>query len=342
MIKGLTDKGAMFPELGCLRKGAPKTDPKKPGEDLEYFRFDTKDEDAAAEFLELFGDQPREIEIKLPFHTTDENFEAWREEYAASGLKHRCDGETCTQWLDKKTGRYCFDPIPCPGGCKQTGRLKVIITALERFAYVTVTTTSIWDIITLHQNLMALEMLRGSLRGIPMILGRRERWISTPADGGKRERRKKWLLCVEAKPEWVKLELVAQERATRPPAPPRELRPWFDENFNEEAWEDWGDGKDSPEPGAPAGVGLEAEVEAPQEEMITEAQHAELKSIIARLRKLGVTNEKLAEGLASLTNGRASATSELTSADAAKVIHAWGQRLKEKQAEAERQKRAAA
>lgn len=324
-IKGLTDRRAMFPELGVLRKGGPKTDPKKPGPDLDYFRFDTDDEEARAVFLEAFGDKPREIEIVLPFATVDDNFEAWREEYVASGLKHRCDGQTCVQWLDK-SGIYRFDAIPCPtptaeqrknGGCKQTARLKVIIPALERFAYVTVTTTSVWDIMTLHQNLSALELLRGNLRGIPMILCRREREVSTPSNDGKRARRKKWLLCVEAKPDWVRLELAAQQRAALPQVDALTLSAWEPEDEEDEAREDV----------------------AP--EMITDAQLEQANSVIKQLRQFGVTNEQLAEGISNLTNGRADNTAELTNADAANVINAFSQRLKEKAAEAERTKTAA-
>ena len=73
-IKGLTDRGPQFPELGVLRKGAKKVQENKPGADLDYFRFDTKDQDALEVFQEAFGDQPREIEIKLPFQTTDANY----------------------------------------------------------------------------------------------------------------------------------------------------------------------------------------------------------------------------------------------------------------------------
>lgn len=304
-IKGLTDRGPQFPELGVLRKGAKKVQENKPGADLDYFRFDTKDQDALEAFNDEFGDQPREIEIKLPFATTDENFEAWKEEYSAGGLKHRCDGETCTQWLDKKTGKYRFDPITCPGGCKQTGRLKVIIPALERFAFVTVTTTSIWDIIEIHRNLTALEMLRGSLRGIPMILCRRQREISTPSDGGKRARRKKWLLSVEAAPEWVKLELKAQHQAALPPVTePLMLGPGEtddDEDLEPDAHGPLGL---EPEPAPEAEPGdHETEEEV---EMITPDQQSTLRSIIVQLRQLGVTNEKLAEGLGSLTKDRKS------------------------------------
>ena len=216
-IQGLTHKGASFPQIGTLRKGDEKKDERKPGADLTYFRFDSDDAAALAAFEKAFGKEPRDIEILLPYATTDENFDAWKEQWTAGALQHRCDGITCVWWLTKQ-GKYSDEPIPCPGGCKQSGRLKVIIPALQRFAYVSVVTTSIWDILTIHQNLSALEMLRGSLQGVPLILRRVEREISTPGSDGKRARRKKWLITIEAKPEWVRAQLQEQLRAAMPPA----------------------------------------------------------------------------------------------------------------------------
>ena len=46
-IIGLTDRPASFPQIGILRKGAPKPE-RGPGRDLKHFRFDTDDTDAAA------------------------------------------------------------------------------------------------------------------------------------------------------------------------------------------------------------------------------------------------------------------------------------------------------
>jgi hypothetical protein len=217
-IQGLTTKAASFVELGTIRKGGAKTDPKRPGPDLDYFRFVTADREAADAFKEAFTDKPRSIEFVLPFESLEENYEAWREAYVASGLAHRCDGVTCVQWRDDK-GKMQFGEKPCPtpseaerkaGGCKQVGRLKIIIPALKRFAYITVTTTSIYDIMTMYQNLLAIQMVSGTLRGVPMILRRTEKEISTPAEGGNRARRKKWLLSIEPHPQWVEKKLLEQ------------------------------------------------------------------------------------------------------------------------------------
>lgn len=212
-IKGLTDRGAMFPQIGVLRKGAPKAENgNKPGADLQYLRFDADDQDAAAAFEAVYGKEPKSVRVFLPFQTTSENFEAWREEWSASSLKHRCDGEKCVRWLTPQ-GTYSPEPKPCPGGCKQVGRLRVIVPELKRMAYVTVLTTSIHDILEINSNLLALEAARGDLRGIPLLVKRVPREISTPGADGKRVRREKWLLSVEAQPQWVELQLNAAAQA---------------------------------------------------------------------------------------------------------------------------------
>ncbi len=222
-IQGLTTRGGSFFELGVIRKGGAKTDPSKPGPDLDYLRLVTADREAAEAFKKIFGDKPRAIDFVVPFQTLEENFEAWREEYRASGLQHRCDGETCVQWRDEK-GKMQFTPKPCPtptdeqrkkGGCKQVCRMKIIIPALKRFAYITVTSTSIYDIISLHGQLLGVQLANdGNLRGVPLTLRRTEREISTPDKDGKRARRKKWLLSIEPHQSWVEKKLLEQHSAT--------------------------------------------------------------------------------------------------------------------------------
>lgn len=240
MIRGLTDRPASFPQIGVLRKGAPKPEVgNKPGADLKHFRFDCDDQDAAKLFAGHYGAEPVAIRVFVPHATTDENFDAWREEWTASSLKHRCDGQVMVRWL-QPNGTYSTEPKPCTGGCKQVGRLQVIIPELRRMAFVTVLTTSIHDILQIHSNLLALESARGDLRGIPLILKRVPREISTPSgSNGQRARREKWLISIEAAPQWVDLQLQAQERAALPGAQPLALPEWDGEDDEEEAKPDY-------------------------------------------------------------------------------------------------------
>ena len=218
-IIGLTDRTAQFPKIGDIRKGAAKTG-NAPGRDLDHFRavFPEDEAEAAAVFVLAYGDKPREINVLLPFAEIDRNFEAWREEYVAGGLVHRCDGETCVIWRDAQ-GEMRRTPKPCPGGCKATGRLKVIIPELRRLAYIEVHTTSVWDIVELTANLESLSKLtRNGISGIPLVLKRRSREISTPVpkEPGKRARRTKWLLSIEAEPRWVDAKLTAMQLEALP------------------------------------------------------------------------------------------------------------------------------
>ena len=65
-IIGLTDRPASFPQIGILRKGAPKPE-RGPGRDLKHFRFDTDDTDAAGRFRTVYGNEPTSIHVFLPF-----------------------------------------------------------------------------------------------------------------------------------------------------------------------------------------------------------------------------------------------------------------------------------
>lgn len=213
-ILGMTDRGASFPRIGELRKGAPKST-NSPGRDLNYFRFTSQSDDVLNQFSSVYGDEPKEVHCFLPYATTDENFEAWIEEWGAGSLKWRGNGQTLVIW-QKSDGTYSQEPKPQPAnGGKQVGRLKVILPALGRLAYVVALTTSTNDIVELHANLTAYEALRGDLRGIPFILSRVPRMISTPSKDG-RVRREKWLLHIEAAPEWVQAQLSVMERDALP------------------------------------------------------------------------------------------------------------------------------
>lgn len=216
-----------FPTMGQIRKGAPKytgADGKpRIGRDLEWFRFRFFEgyEPLAAVAAEAFGPEPREITIQLAFPTAAENWKEEFIEYDHSGdrLLHRCNGEICTQWYDKEEGRYRFTPKPCPGGCRLTGNLQVLVPAFRRFGAMTVITGSYNDVEEINRNLLALRALgdqlhywglrpAGGLNGIPCVLARRPRMVVCPIPDRetgqpKRVRLKKWLLSLEPEPAWV-------------------------------------------------------------------------------------------------------------------------------------------
>jgi len=220
-IKRLTNRGPTFPKLGTLRKGAPKGK-NRPGKNLTYFRIDTPFPDLEEKFHELYGNEPREIPVFLPFPTVEQNWEAWQEEWVAGGLMHRCDGEVMHLWRDPQSGKMRSDPKPCPyftgekqrtranPGCKPVARLKVVITDLPMFGYFTVLTTSEYDIVELNGVLTGYAILSGnSLSGIPFILSRRPQKISIPGPDGKRVRKEEWLLHLDIDPLWASRRLIA-------------------------------------------------------------------------------------------------------------------------------------
>lgn len=232
-IHGLTGRGARFPEIGKLFKGAKKETKTNAqgrnyetfGKELDHWRFESKEPHIVEAFQKAFGPEPREIPVYLPFSRTEENFEAWQEQYTAGGLSHRCDGEDCVLWLNEETGLYDTAPRPCPtpsmtpekakrDGCKPVARMRVVIPALNQIGYVTVETHSKHDILHLDAALPAYESLRPEgLRGIPMMLCRVKKEISTPGEtNGKRTRRAKWMIELKPHPEWASLYLDSQRQ----------------------------------------------------------------------------------------------------------------------------------
>lgn len=223
-IKGLTDKRAAFPRVGKLRKGGPRPESgKAPGQDLDHFRFSSTDLGAVEAFQRAYGDKPRSINVRLPYATVEENFQTAMEKYGAGGLEIRCDREFIQG--ARVNGKFlkCFPGrSPCKRdeerkdggcGCKEVGRLNVIIPELQRFAYVTAETHSINDIVNLTQQLTAIEMTFGQLNGVPLVLTRRPEQISTPTSGGGRARREKWMLSIEVSPEWASRQIAARDTA---------------------------------------------------------------------------------------------------------------------------------
>lgn len=213
-IKGLTDNQAAFPQIGKLRKGGVKQksgNKEIAGRDLTYFRFDSSDSKAAADFSAAYGSEPDTINVFLPYPETDRNFLTCKEKWTAGGLEHRCDGEFVSVLkVGKNYQRQFAKPVKCPGGCKEVGRLLCIIPELKRFAYVTAETHSLNDIANLHQQLKAVETTFGRLNSIPFVLRRRPQQISTPfGEGDRRTRVEKWMLSIEINPEWASLQIEA-------------------------------------------------------------------------------------------------------------------------------------
>ncbi len=231
-IIGLTDQVVpRFPRLGKLRKGGPsveKTSSKgnkynSYGADLEYFRFTAENPAIAEAFQAAFGEKPALLKVYLPYATTEQNFDTWREKWDAGGMLHRCDGETMTIWREAKKTVYHREPKKCDGGCKEVGRLVMIIPELFQagfVGYVTLETHSKHDLMNITAALKATEeAMRGNplgLRGILFTLRRTPEKISTPSEEG-RATRQKWLVSLAPAPDWVQLQLqLASQQQNAP------------------------------------------------------------------------------------------------------------------------------
>lgn len=236
-IAGLTDRSRSFPMLGKLRKGGCRKQRQKKdksgkpvfdkdgqpvmidiqGDDLNYFRLDSDRSPIVKAFEKHYGTEPTEIRVWLPYATPDENFPAFMEEWKGGGLQRRCTGEQIILEYNPSKGVFDRNEKPCSGqcACKPSGRLMVMVQELFKEGHVgffTVETHSKNDILTLSANLQAAYALRPNLCGIPFILRRSPREISTPSGNGNRARRENWLLSIEPDAVWVQKQLSEMYR----------------------------------------------------------------------------------------------------------------------------------
>lgn len=230
-IKGLTDNvEPQFPRLGKLRKGGPKG-VSGFGKDLDHFRFTSERPEIVEAFEQAYGKAPRVIpQVYLPYPDALQNFPAWREEWAAGGLKHRCDGEICT--ISRQGAGYIQEAKPCPYAklpdaqkkCKPVGRLSLILPKLIKagyVGYVTLETHSKHDLMRITGALKAVGSAPQGVGGVPFELRRYEDIISTPGKGDKRATRKKWLVALVPEPSFVECQLaLAREAAYAGMLPP--------------------------------------------------------------------------------------------------------------------------
>lgn len=228
-IQGLTGKGNALPIIGKLFKGGQKQKKTRAdghqyetfGKELHYWRFESKFDHIKQAFDRHFKDEPQELFVYLPFPTPEENFQTCKEAYTRGALQHRCDGQVCSLWLDPTTQQYKTEPIPCPTlamtpqdavkfGCKEIGRLNVVIPALNELGFVTMETHSKNDIVFLDQILPTYQGLHDfGLTRIPFSLYRYQKEISA-VQNGQRVRVKKWLVGIKPMTDWAAKYLSAK------------------------------------------------------------------------------------------------------------------------------------
>lgn len=267
-IKGITNTGTGFPEIGRIRLGAPKGEGGQIGKDLNYFRVELDPNDdhfaeSQAILDQKYGHEPKNLDIFLPFDEVERCWDANYEAYTASQLVALSDGEYFQFLRDPKTGKVLVkngrdvktnQPVSCDitqpvgfydgkadGGKKTVkkpimlepyGRLRCMLPALQRLAHLTMVTSSWNNIRQIDAQLHTLHYInQGKLVGVPMILRRRLTKLTIPAEkeGGKPRRVPKWLVSIEAHPDWVK-KMIAANAFNRLPAEISGMLPPADEN----------------------------------------------------------------------------------------------------------------
>jgi len=237
-IAGITEGTGRLPIVGHIRKGAEAQQGVAP-QDLDYLRF-TSDEypELVERWVETYGEQAKQVRVRLPYPAVDDVLEAWYEQYISGSMVRRCTGRVCVWHRDQSTGWEIERDVPCAReteggcGCQTVGRLNVLVPALGMLGTVTVHTSSSNDIRTLYRILRGLadpEAGAGlDLRSLPFILSRVPKSIPTPGTGGKPVRRTKYLLDLQVAQDAVDTVIQALGTASAPapalPAPQPEQR----------------------------------------------------------------------------------------------------------------------
>jgi len=238
-IKNLTtidpavDTAFAFTSLGKLRKGGAKQG-NQFGPELDYWRFVALRPEVQQAYSSLYG-QTAVVECYLPYAQVDDCFSTWREQWAASSLVVRCDGEHKHVW--KAGDKIVSGNEKCGGNCaeckaKPVGRLAIILPELWKaghIGYVTMETHSINDIRNIWRALQETyrwQVQRGGevaalgLRGIRFTLRRAKVSISTPRKDGSRAMANHSLVFIEPTRDWAQLRLEAANKTAMLALPP--------------------------------------------------------------------------------------------------------------------------
>jgi len=204
----------------------------------------------------LGNPKPKELRIYFPFDEIDQVFPAYHQNWVASALVCRGDGEHILYAINPQSGEIIVrdgqaitdckskdgefekgDYMTCPGmshdtytrcqHCKPNAILVVLLRDVPRLAYYQIATASIHNIVNLTEQLTYIKQSVGRLQGVPFILKLTPQNISVPKSGGNgRMRTEKHLLSLEVDPEWVQQLMDTKSQLA---TPARRLLPAPDE-----------------------------------------------------------------------------------------------------------------
>lgn len=115
------------------------------GIDLDHFRFDSDNADACTDFAEAYGSEPEQINVFFPWPTVAKKILAWKRHTPQARFNTAANGGRRASCGWTRTASTAQTPNPAPGNCKEWD-ISVIIAELGQFAFVTVLTHSINDI----------------------------------------------------------------------------------------------------------------------------------------------------------------------------------------------------
>lgn len=279
-ISGLTNPPKSFLKIGQIRKGEMKEFTRRDGSkysapvDLDHFRvtFRPDEKECAEEFMRVYGDAPRRINIRFPFKTIEENWDANYECYSKGGLiakagsnenglywifyRNHSDGEVLVRngmpvgsdgrdFFEKPidVGAPVYSYIDKKGNSvlvylEPVGRLQVVVPEIAhlRVGYLEFRPGSPKDIAAISRELAAIEMLARQagrdLSGIPLALTRREETITKNLNG-QLSQGQSWLVHIELIGAWGQKALDVLERNSVPEIVEAEVR----ELGMEEQWD---------------------------------------------------------------------------------------------------------
>lgn len=221
-IKGLSDIRRL-PRIGKIRLGikevSQKTNNPYPRA-VDYFVCNADQstpESAAKAFHDVYGDQPKSLDIMLPTEQIDQFFAQFFRRYGkGSGLLCKSDGETAVA-LDTETGELIEQPCvhdECEWyqkkHCRHIGTFQFLLPTVPGLGIWQIDTTSTNSIINLNSAIDFIRTLTGGrIAGIPLKLIVRPKEVTA-------EGKKKTVYVLDIASEQLKLEDILRN-ATKTP-----------------------------------------------------------------------------------------------------------------------------
>ena len=218
MIKDLSDRRRL-PRAGIIRLGIKKKHPTTKNEypvETEFFVCPQMVKD-------LYGDEPKELNIMFPVEDQDVFFQQFYKRYGHGILLCRGDGENGKYWSFDE-GKFKEQKCPCErlekGDCKPVGVLQFIIPDIKEAVGVwQISTSSKNSIIDVNSGLDMVRALAGRIAMIPLVL-KRDLMETHRIEGKNIKKGKHYTLKLSLAISFFELQAYCQRPATKALLPP--------------------------------------------------------------------------------------------------------------------------